>query len=74
MIQMIRLCPDCGWDRRFEQHHTVAGSCPDSPDGDCPEWCCAPCGAAMLIGVIPRWPDAAEVPGLADLMPQGLVA
>ena len=50
MIQMIRLCPDCSWDRRFERHHNVAGSCPDSSDGLCPEWCCTGCGAALLIG------------------------
>ena len=49
MIQVIRNCPDCGWDRLVEQYHP-AGTCPDAPDGDCPEWSCADCGAAFLIG------------------------
>jgi hypothetical protein len=50
MTQVIRHCPDCGPDRLFEQYH-AAGNCPDSPDGDCPEWSCAGCGAAVLIGL-----------------------
>lgn len=79
MIRMIRLCPDCGWDRRFAPHHTVAGDCPDSPDGYCPEWSCTGCGAVLMIGVIPAWPDPARVPGreapvLKDPVPQALVA
>jgi hypothetical protein len=49
MIQVIRNCPDCGWDRLVEQYHP-AGTCPDAPDGDCPEWSCTDCGAALLIG------------------------
>jgi hypothetical protein len=75
MIQMIRLCPDCGWDRRFQQHHTGAGSCPDSPAGDCPEWGCTGCGSALLIGVLPIRPDLA-VAGAAGLrrIPERLVA
>jgi hypothetical protein len=36
----------------FEQHHPAAGSCPDSPDGECPEWFCAVCGDALIIGFI----------------------
>ena len=49
MVEMIRFCPDCGWNRLFEQRHAVAGCCPDSPDGCCPEWCCTGCGAALLV-------------------------
>ena len=49
MVEMIRYCPDCGWDRLFEQHH-AAGDCPDDPDGCCGEWSCTGCGAALLIG------------------------
>ncbi len=79
MIQMIRLCPDCSWDRRFEQHHTVAGNCPDSSDGLCPEWCCTGCGAALLISVLPAGLRTAGVPVLegpvlAAPVPKALVA
>ena len=51
MIQTIRQCPDCASDRLFEQHHAPAGSCPDSQDGNCREWFCTDCGAALLIGL-----------------------
>lgn len=50
MNVMILYCPDCCRDTTFEQHHARAGSCPDSPDGHCPEWCCTGCGAALLTG------------------------
>jgi hypothetical protein len=50
MIPVIRHCPGCGRDRLFEQYHALAGSCPDDPGGDCPEWSCTCCGAALLIG------------------------
>ena len=50
MAEMIRSCPDCGWDRPFGQPHPVDGTCPDTTDGCCAEWYCAGCGAAMLIG------------------------
>jgi hypothetical protein len=61
MIQVIRHCPGCGWDRLFEQYHATAGGCPDSPDGDCPEWFCTDCGTALLIGFdsSPRYPAVA---------------
>jgi hypothetical protein len=49
MVETIRHCPDCGWDRLFEQHH-AAGGCPDDPDGCCGEWSCTECGTALLIG------------------------
>jgi hypothetical protein len=52
MAQIIRHCPDCGWDRPFEQHHDQPGACPDSLDGDCTEWSCTACGTGLLIGVI----------------------
>jgi hypothetical protein len=51
MIQVIRHCSDCASDRLFEQYHATAGDCPDSPDGECPEWSCTGCGAALLIGL-----------------------
>jgi hypothetical protein len=67
MIQVIRHCPDCGWDRLFEQYH-MAGSCPDAPDGDCSEWSCTGCGAALLIGFPSNLHDAAEALELRDMV------
>jgi hypothetical protein len=66
MTQVIRHCPDCDWDRFFEQHHATAGNCPDSPDGDCPEWYCTDCGAAVLICLDSTLGDAAETTRLPD--------
>ena len=69
-IQMVRQCPDCAGERLFDRIHDVAGSCPDSLDGDCPEWCCTECGAALLTGYPPQLdgllPSAAEL-ALAEL-------
>lgn len=65
MIQMIRHCPDCGWDRLFEPYH-AAVSCPDSADGDCLEWSCTSCGAALLIGFHPHLRDTAGTPEWRD--------
>jgi hypothetical protein len=64
MTQVIRHCPECGPERFFEQYHATAGSCPDSPDGDCPEWSCADCGAAVLIGLDSTLRHGAEAPEL----------
>jgi hypothetical protein len=65
MTRIVRHCPDCGWDRPFEQHHDEPGGCPDSPDGDCPEWSCTACGAALLIGA--AWPAPARLAPAAQL-------
>jgi len=54
MVETIQYCPDCGWDQPFEQHHAVAGTCPDTADGCCGEWSCTECGAALLIGFMSR--------------------
>ena len=59
MVESIRHCPDCGWDRLFEQPHPVCGTCPDAPDGCCAEWSCTGCGAAMLIDVTSQVADTA---------------
>jgi hypothetical protein len=61
---MIRHCPDCGSDQAFEQHHAADGSCPDSPDGYCPEWSCTVCGAALFIGYVTYHDESAEAPEL----------
>lgn len=52
MSEMFRHCGDCGEGQLFEQHHAVPGSCPDTPDGECPEWACTGCGAALLTGQV----------------------
>jgi hypothetical protein len=40
-------CPGCGTDEPFAQVHP--GQCPDV-DGECPEWACVACGAAVVMG------------------------
>lgn len=50
MIQPFGNCPGCGGDEPFEQIH--AGICPDT-DGECPEWACVSCGAAVIMGTVP---------------------
>lgn len=52
MSEPYRNCPGCGEDRLFERHHAETGSCPDAPDGECPEWICTGCGAALLVGFV----------------------
>jgi hypothetical protein len=52
MSQTFRQCSDCGGERPFAQHHDIPGSCPDSPDGECPEWFCLGCGAAVLTDFV----------------------
>jgi hypothetical protein len=46
MSPMFGRCEDCGGERLFEQPHET-GSCPDTPDGRCPEWACTECGTAL---------------------------
>ena len=48
---LTRHCTGCGDERPFEQLHAEPGSCPDVPDGDCPEWGCSMCGEALFIGL-----------------------
>jgi hypothetical protein len=50
MTDLTRYCAGCGDDRLFGQFHAEPGSCPDAPDGDCPEWGCTGCGDALFIG------------------------
>jgi hypothetical protein len=51
MSQPIGNCPDCGNDQPFEPIH--ASECPDSDGGECPEWACTACGAAVIMGTVP---------------------
>ena len=51
MTHLTGYCTGCGEERPFEQLHADAASCPDVPDGDCPEWGCAICGEALFIGL-----------------------
>jgi hypothetical protein len=50
MTEIIRHCPDCGWDRPFAQHHAAPGNCPDVASGYCPEWFCLICGTTVILG------------------------
>ncbi len=68
MSPTIRSCPDCGVDQPFLQVHDDADGCQDGLDGSCPEWYCAGCGAAFVIGFVPARAEArmrcvAELPG-----------
>jgi hypothetical protein len=60
MAQLIRYCAeyrycaDCGDEQPFEQVH--AADHQDAPglfqEGECREWTCTACGAALIIGVL----------------------
>jgi len=54
MSQMPWYCPGCAGEQPFEQFHDGPGSCPDSPDGHCPEWVCCGCGTALIVGFVPQ--------------------
>ncbi|MGY1630586.1 hypothetical protein ACI784_02595 [Geodermatophilus sp. SYSU D01186] len=41
-------CAACGDDREFVQPPCVDGHAEDG--GECPEWACADCGAAVVAG------------------------
>jgi hypothetical protein len=51
MAQLSRHCAECSEERQFGQFHAEPGTCPDTPDGDCPEWGCTVCGDALIIGL-----------------------
>jgi hypothetical protein len=55
----MRDCPECGEDRLFEQPHPA--DCPDTVDGECPEWACTVCGTALITAVTPS-PAASRQP------------
>jgi hypothetical protein len=50
MGHMTRHCRECGGAQLFDQPHEDVEGCPDVPDGDCPEWACTGCGAALFTG------------------------
>jgi len=58
MTEIIRHCPDCGLDRPFEFHPSLAGW--SSEPWHSPEWHCQVCGAVLLFGDVP-----AEEPAFA---------
>lgn len=60
MSQPVGNCPGCGGDEPFEQIH--AGTCPDT-GGECPEWACVSCGAAVIMGTAPAAEPAADIAG-----------
>jgi len=51
MNLMARCCRECGQDQLFDQPHGSQEGCPDAADGDCPEWACTECGAALFVGI-----------------------
>jgi hypothetical protein len=51
MPHLSRFCDGCNEEQLFEQFHPDLASCPDTPDGDCQEWGCMICGAALIIGL-----------------------
>jgi hypothetical protein len=66
MSQPLGGCPECGGDQPFQQVHAVAGECPDVPGGDCPEWACQACGAAVIMGTLPVASPVLADPALAN--------
>jgi hypothetical protein len=65
MGPMFRPCQDCRGERLFEQPHPAPGRCPDSADGQCPEWLCTECGAAVITMVPPLPARPATMPDVA---------
>ena len=47
-------CPPCGEIREFVQPPCADGHTDDG--GECPEWICVDCGAALLIGDVAAAP------------------
>ena len=65
MGPMFQPCQDCGGEQLFEQLHETPGSCPDAPDGPCPEWLCTECGAAQLTTIPSGAAARAVLPDMA---------
>ena len=67
MSQPLGNCPGCGGDEPFEQIHQ--GACPDADGGDCPEFACTGCGAAVIMGTTSGEAPATYRPVRAALQP-----
>jgi len=53
------LCPSCDEVREFVQPPCAEGHTDDG--GECPEWACADCGTALVIGGTVGAADRARV-------------
>jgi hypothetical protein len=54
MTQPLGGCPGCGGEESFEQVHPgryADDQCPDV-SGECQEWACPACGAAVFMGTV----------------------
>jgi hypothetical protein len=40
----------------------MPGSCPDAPEGLCPEWSCTQCGVTLTVMVLPQPSGSAASP------------
>ena len=67
MSQPLGNCPGCGGDEPFEQIHPA--DCPDADGGDCPEFMCTGCGAAVIMGTVGGEATAEYRPVRAALQP-----
>jgi hypothetical protein len=47
---LLLPCPECCDERPFDQP-----LCQDGHGADCPEWFCADCGMALLVGTYPEF-------------------
>jgi hypothetical protein len=50
-VPMELYCPACADDREFVQPPCADGH--NAGGGECPEWACADCGAAFVLGGVP---------------------
>jgi len=66
MTEIIRHCPDCGWDRPYSQLHPAPCCCQDSGDDYCAEWFCVACGTAVILGGVPAALRHPEPLGVRD--------
>jgi hypothetical protein len=52
-------CPSCEDVREFVQPTCVDGHVEDG--GECPEWACADCGTALVVGELAVFPVVARL-------------
>jgi hypothetical protein len=58
-VPMELYCPACADDREFVQPPCAEGHTAEG--GECPEWACATCGAAFVLGGTPETSDLPPV-------------